>query len=522
MSGEGGDADADETGAGLATVAGGAVRVFGGRVGKLLLVFLAQLVMARVLGSDGYGGVVIAQMAIGVGSVVGALGLDSGLARKVPLHETDPERLRGVVRGGLVVGLLSGALVGAGAFLAAPVFATELFGDPDVTVLLQLAAVGVPFGVLSYIGGAVARGAGSTAVRVGVRQLLNPVLNLLLVVAFLLAGYGAAGAAAGVVGAIVIGSLVALFLALRALPVSLRGPSVPMSRELFVFSLPLLMTSSVEFVLVHTDTFLIGVFRGPSAVGIYNAAFKIRQFGMVFFYPATFLLPTVLTRFDSEDRTQAAARIYQVTTKWLVLLSGPVVLVLLLFPEVVLGLTFGPDYLGARTALQVLLVSVMVTVLLSANGSALVALGHNRINAVVNAGTAVTNVGLNLLLIPRFGILGAAVATSTAFVARDVAYSVALYRREGLQPFSGAMARPFLLAVVVAVGGQFLVGQFGRPTLLSVLGVGAVYLVVYVPGAVALGALEPEDERLLDRIEERGGVDLAPLRQRLERLRRFG
>lgn len=517
------DQPTDDAGeSGLSVVAGGAVRVFGGRVAKLLLVFATQIAMARALDTAEYGGVVIAQMAIGVGSIVAALGLETGLARQIPLYETAAEKTRGVVRAGLAIGLLSGASVGALVFLTAPTVATRLFDDPSVTPLLQLAALAIPFGVVSHVAAAVARGAGSTAVRVVVRQLLNPAVNLLLVVGVLLAGYGAAGATAGVVASIVVGTAIALWLALRALPISLRGPTVPMGWELVVFSLPLLLASSVEFLISNTDTFLVGVYLGSGAVGVYDVAFRLRQFGLFFFFPVTFLLPTVLTRLDRDDERAALRRTYQVATKWLVLLSTPPVLLFFLFPGVAIEAAFGAAYRGGAPALRVLLVPVMVTVLLSANGAALVALGHNRINAVVNGGTAVLNVALNVALIPPFGIVGAALASAASFVARDVAYTVVLYRREGVQPFSAALLRPLAASLALAAGGYLVFLRLVTPTVLSVAVAGVAYLVVYAPLVVVLGAIEPEDERLLDRLEGQVDVDLAPLRAGLRRLRRVG
>lgn len=510
-------ADGDD---GIFTVGGGAIRVFGGRLVKLLLGVLSQIVMARLLGPTGYGGVVIAQVVIGVGALVATLGLDSGLTRFVPYHEDDPSKARGVVRAGLGVGLATGVVVGVAMFVAAPTVAVRVFDDAALTPLLRIAAVAVPFGVMSQVGGAVARGSGSTSVRVLVRQLLNPFLGLVLVTALLLAGFGAVGATVSVAATIATGSAVALWLAVRAFPYSLRGDAVPMRREVLAFSLPLLLSSGLEFLIVNTDTLLIGAFLASDAVGWYNVAFRLRGMGLLFYYPVAFLLPTVITRLDTAGDREALGRTYKVASKWMTLSTLPVFLLLFLFPGVVVGTVFGEQYLQATTALQVFAVSILATALFSANGEALVALGYNRTNLYVNAGAAATNLLLNVLLIPWLGILGAALASTVAFVGRNLVFSSILYWSEDVQPFSAAMLRPLVATLAAAGAGYAAFTRLVPVTTVTVVAVGVVFLACYLPWLVAVGAVEPEDERFLERVSEQVDADLSPLRRAFARLTR--
>lgn len=497
---------------GFETVVGGAVQLFGGRVFKLVVTFAVQVLLARTLGAADYGTVVIAQMVLGIGGLVALAGLDQGLTRNVPHYGDDEPRARGVARAGLVIAFVSGLVVGGALVLAAPVVANRVFQTPTVTPLVRLAGLAIPFHLLSQVGVSLSRGAGDARAQFVVGQLLNPVLSLLFMGGLVLAGFGAVGAMVGLLLTIALGMVVALYIGIQALPFSLTGPSVPMYRSLFAFSLPLLFAAGMDFLISNTDTFLLVVLADPSDVGIYNVVYRIRQAGMFFFYPITYLLPPLLTRYWREDEHDTGTRLYQVASKWMVLLTTPVFLLFFLFPATVVRLSFGVDYLPGTAALRVLMVPVMVTVLLSANGAALVALGYNRVNLYVNTAVAGVNLVLNVLLIPRFGITGAAVASATALVARDVVYTALLYRWEGLQPFSAAMVRPYLGGVALAAVGYLGFVTVTTATPLRVVGVGLLYLAVYVPLVVALGAVEPEDERLLDRLEERAGVDLDPLR----------
>jgi len=477
--------------------------------------------MARILGTTDYGGFVLATMVAGVGALIAKAGLPAGLTRKVPYYEDDPEVARGVVKSGLQLGVLTGVVIGVIVFLMAPILAIRVFDDPSITLLLRVGAIGIPFGVLMWIGVSIAKGARDAKPHVVVRQILSPLSRMIFIGGLVLAGFEALGAITGSVLAKGVAMLAALFLVRRALPFSLFGPTVRKHRELLTFSLPLMFASSMGYIVSQADTILVGVFLTSSDVGIYNVAFNLQDVGRFFFYPITFLLPPVLTRLTKQDEWAEARRTYKTASKWLVLLTTPVFLLVFLFPEVVIGVTFGRQYVPGSMALWILMLPVMVTVLLSANGAALIALGHNRINLYVNAGVAVLNIVLNIILIPILGIVGAAAASAASFIARDVSYTILLYRWEGLQPFSSSMLRPYLITLCLAGAGYIAFVNIVQITFLSVLTIGIVFLILYAPLLIITGALDPEDEELLSLLEEQIGTEFELVRSVVTRLQNY-
>lgn len=503
---------------GIATVASGASLVFAGRVVKLVVALAVQVVLARVLGAPDYGAVVLAQMVLGIGGIVAMAGLDDGVLRKLPYHEDTPSAARGVVRDAVGIATVMSLLVAAGVFATAPFFATRVFSDPSTEVLIRLAAVALPFSILGRLGVAISRASRDAKTHVVVRQILDPISQFVLVGGLVVAGYGAVGALVGVVASQVLAFVVSGWLALHSLQVPIRGDTRRMARPLLAFSLPLLFAGSMEFVIVHTDTFLIGTFRASSDVGIYNVAYQIRQVGLLFFYPITFLLPPVLTRLTSSDDRQQAHRTYTVASKWLVLATTPIVLVMFTFPETAIAIPFGVQYTGGATALRLLLIPVVVTVLLSANDSALIALGHSRIHLYGNSSAVVMNLVLNLALIPPFGIVGAAAASAATFVFRNLVYSTALYRWEDFQPFSVAMLRPFLGVLLVWTGGYLLAASTWTLSLDGTVAFCLLFLLAYPFLLVAFGAVEPEDTEVLSQFERRFDVDLSLVHSTIERL----
>jgi O-antigen/teichoic acid export membrane protein len=487
--------------------------VFGGRIIKLGLGFVIQIVMARLLGVDSYGTVILATMVVGVSTLLAEVGLKSGILRKLAHYEDEPENARGIVKAGFQIGLGTGVLASVLLFAAAPLIARQVFENPSLVPVLRVAALGVPFTVLMEIAVSTARGIRDAKTHVIINQILSTTLSAVFVAALLVAGLGAVGAVLGRVLSFALSAGAAAVLAYRALPFDIRGRATRKHSELFLFSLPLLLARGSEWLLAQTDTFLIGTFLSAGSVGLYNVVFRLQSLGMVFFYPVTFLLPPVLTRLMKADDEQAAAETYQVATKWMTLLTLPLFLLVFMFPKVVIGVPFGSAYVKGATALRILIIPIIVTTFLGANGAALLALGHNRINMYVTGGTAVLNVLLNLALIPQFGIVGAAVATTTSRLGRDFVYTGLLYRWYSIHSLSWSMLRPLAGAAVLVPAGYVGFTTLFEPSMISVTVVGILFLCIYLPLTIALGGIQQADIDVFERLESSAGVDLTRVRQ---------
>jgi O-antigen/teichoic acid export membrane protein len=108
-----------------------------------------------------------------------------------------------------------------------------------------------------------------------------------------------------------------------------------------------------------------------------------------------------------------------VTSAGITAVTVPVSLGLVVLGTTVLG-WFGEEFTGGALALQVLLVGQVVNALCGSVGTVLLMIGRERELGIVSAASAVLNVVLNLVLIPRLGIVGAALASSASLVLFNV------------------------------------------------------------------------------------------------------
>ncbi|HDN68177.1 MAG TPA: flippase, partial [Methanomicrobia archaeon] len=132
---------------------------------------------------------------------------------------------------------------------------------------------------------------------------------------------------------------------------------------------------------------------------------------------------------------------------------------------------------------------------------------------------AVTNLSLNALLIPVFGIVGAAVATAISLAALTLLKSVQIYRIHKIHPFATNYLKPVviycvLVSVVYAVVNIFWSDRvtFGILIVLSFL-----FLVMYGLSILITKSFEREDEIILEEVERILGVDASRIKSMLRR-----
>lgn len=180
-------------------------------------------------------------------------------------------------------------------------------------------------------------------------------------------------------------------------------------------STTMMITPVFYFVLSETDILCLGFFSSPSDVGVYNVARRLAEL-MQFAYVSvnTLLLPRIAAAHGARDRERMQAIVD--TMNMVVLVPAGCVLVALVgFGPEILSL-FGQSFVGGYVVVLMLVVPRFTDLLLGPASEVLMMSGEQAHVARVNIVAGVTNLGLNLLLVPVWGAVGAATATAITMV----------------------------------------------------------------------------------------------------------
>jgi O-antigen/teichoic acid export membrane protein len=161
---------------------------------------------------------------------------------------------------------------------------------------------------------------------------------------------------------------------------------------------------------------------------------------------------------------------------------------------------YGPAFQRAAGVVVVLTCAQAVSGCLGLTGWTLVVAGRSRVMLLANLGGAIVNVTLNLILVPRLGLLGAAVASLVTVTLFQLGLIAATWGVERVHPFQRAQLKP-LVAAGVAFAAQAVLPH-PHATAARVAAVILCVVSVYAAALVALG-LSDEERRALARLRER-------------------
>lgn len=205
-------------------------------------------------------------------------------------------------------------------------------------------------------------------------------------------------------------ALMILISFLKRKKVSFRNNRVKYLMPILKDSYPMFLTSSMFFLLGNVDSFMIGYFNNEYQVGLYNAAVRL-SFAITFVLAAIngFVAPKISKYFHEKDFKNLKKMYYQsLKIIWIVVI--PIVLVLYAFPSFFLGL-FGEEFEQAKTTLIILNTSYLTNALFGPNGTILNMTNNHKNTMYIMLFAFIINIIGNIILIPLFGIEGAAIAT---------------------------------------------------------------------------------------------------------------
>lgn len=471
--------------------AGSAIILVGVALGSILE-YGVKVLLARILGPDSYGVFVQGLAVVQVVAVVAVVGLHRSLPRFLSYYagRDEEERQSDAVVTAFVVAAVGGAagtavMAGTAADIAA------LFREPLLGDVLTLMAMAVLPLSLFYVGVGTLRGLQDARHKVLVADVLLPVVEIGLILAAARYGFGLSGMVVAYIGAVAVAAL-ATFLAVRRLDGSLFRSRTLMPRQLLLFSWPLIIVSVMTVVNKWIDVLMLGWLVESAQVGVYEVALAVSGLMLVFLSSVNYMFMPVISELTGAVDRGRIREVYGTVARWLILLTLPLVVGFLLFPAQVLTLLFGAEYVGGTVALRILTLGYFYWVAVGPAGMVLIALDMTERFMVAMVALGVVDVVLNLLLIPRYGLAGAAVAMTAGMV---VANTILLaYVRGALDgiPHTVGSLRPFL-AMLPAAAGAAAVTVAVAPGPLGSVVLGAALTATYLLIARRVGAVTADD-----------------------------
>ncbi len=506
-------ASSSEVRDGLSTVTLGTIFLIVATFLFVFLTFLSRVLIVRSIGAD-WGAFSFGYTAAGILAAVGSLGLTLAIPRSLPYSTSEAER-RTIVRTGFVLGSAGAGVATVALGLSAPSIGAAL-RSPSIGFGLEFFAVAMGCGIVANLIAAVFQGFSDVAPNAIFVQILTPAVFLGLLVGSIAVPphritYTASLLAYALAAVLTTAALVVY--AVRRLPRYLpAGPGAAGARDrLLRFTAPLFVVGAMVTLLGSGDTLVLGVYRGATAVGTYTASLTLARLVQVGINAAAYIFLPVASRFVRRGDSVGVRLTYATVTKWLVVFSMPLFFLFFLLPGESLGFVYGPAYATTVLPLQITVVGAFATTILGPSSVAQVAYGYTRLLAynAVAAGTA--DVVIALVLVPRMGYGGAAIAWAAAAVLYAALSLAEVAASDGIHPFRRDFVVP-LAVTGIPVAVVFVVLRPAVPWW-ALPPLGLVLAGLFVLVVIATRSIDEGDRLLLDAVERMIGRPLPLVRR---------
>jgi O-antigen/teichoic acid export membrane protein len=393
------------------------------------LSFVLSVLLARMLGSRGYGLYALAFAWATFLMIPAILGLDRFLVRGIAVYEVNEEwsLMKGLLRRTNQLVLLSASTIAGCGAVAGMLWLSGSFRGPFCVAMLL-----IPLTTLTLLRQGAMQAIGRVVTGQFPEYLIRPLLIIVGVTALALAGPTALTPAsalgmnvAGVAVAFVVGAL----LLRRALPPVLRSVAPEfITSEWLRASLPMMLVTGVWAANSYAAILVVGAIDGPRQAGIYTVAQKGAELIVVLLVAINMPLAPVIAKLHARNDRHGLEHTTERMARATLLVSAPIAAAFIVAPHLYLGI-FGVGFRSGGSALVILALGQVINAAAGPAGNVLIMSGHERAAAQGVGAGLVANVVLAVILVPPLGITGGAIAFASSLTLWNVALVVLARRR---------------------------------------------------------------------------------------------
>lgn len=409
-----------------------------------LLVLILQVILARLMGAAQFGIFVYVNTFLNLLVLPAMLGWNVALLRFLPIYSATEQwgLFRGVARRSFHITLAGCCIVGAAMSLVIWLLHNRV--SPDLQLAFWIGCISLPAMGLQRLSHTMLR-ASRMVVQADLPMLVFRPLFVALFAVVAWASLARPPSAATVTALQLLAVLVSYGISelwLRAkIPPPARGAAPEYrTREWMVTALPMLWVSSAQLFFDRTNVILLGMFTDVETAGIFSVASNLPRLISYGLQGVLASAPPLIAELHSQGRRRELQRALNVTALIIISFAVPIFIVIILGGSWFLEM-FGHEFTRSYPALCVMAIGVLVDALAGPVNAVLMMTGHERDSAYFMTGAAVLNVTLNVLFIPRWGMVGAASASAISLTVWNLCLVVVVKHRLGLRTtFFGARA----------------------------------------------------------------------------------
>jgi O-antigen/teichoic acid export membrane protein len=503
----------------LKQIARGAMILFIGTFMLFAVRLIFRIFAARYLGAYNYGILTLGMMVLNVGMLISMMGMREGVVRYIAYYREKKNfaKVKGTYLAAIKFGGTLGIILSSLAIISAKYIAKYIFHNPELTPILIIFALMIPiYTVFNITINALL--AFKKAEYNVVSAVSKESLNLILVLFLIFIGGTLLQFSLVYLLAVSFGMILSiLFLEIKTFPmIRSKLKAVYEYKKLLRFSYPLFFSGIFITIMLWTDTFFLGYFKDEVAVGIYNVALPLAASLGIFLIAFSYIFYPIMSELYANNRIAELATSYSTIIRWIFMLSLPVILIVVAFPKVILNLLFGASFVAGSTALIILTLAYFGDIIIGPARQVLMTFKKTKTIFKVNMIAAAVNVALNIILIPDYGINGAALATGVSLVIREITF-LHLARRLVHFQYKIKYYLKCLFAGAISISIVYYITR-GTQNIMLLTAMLVAYGIMYISLLIVTKSFSKEDIMIVQAFETKLGLDKNPISNLLNRV----
>ena len=415
-----------------------------------------RVIVARV-GAEEYGMLSLVLAIFQFLVPISALGLSFAVERYVSFYVGKDDRVgaKSTIVNSLRVSFASSIIFAFILYFSSEFIAISVFSEPEMVPILKIFSVFLPILVLSRLLTPMFRIYNRLDLSTGIKSILEPSLKLLLSILLIYLGYGIFGVSFAYLFAIA-ASFVFMFYFSRKYCFDFLDKTIPIRNnlsELLHYSMPLIISGFAGFILMETDTLMLGYFKDMAQVGIYNVAYPTASLLLIIPSGLLVVFMAITTKYLAKNKLEEIRDTYRFVTKWIFVLNFFIYMVMFTYSDKLILFLFGEEYILAGPVLKILVTGIFLKSLLGTSAfSILNMFKKTKTTMSVVIITAILNIILNYNLIPLYGMIGAAASTLVSMLIYISLLQYFTLKQINIVPFSKDMVLSAVCSIILFYG----------------------------------------------------------------------
>jgi O-antigen/teichoic acid export membrane protein len=492
--------------------------VFIGLFLSKVFTYLYRIIMARYFGPEIYGVFSLAIMIFGIFVSFSLLGLSEGLSRYIPFYrgKNKKKEISYVFHFASYLSLFSSIFFGIVLYLSSKYISINLFHSEELIIFLRIFSFLIPINVLANLFLVSIKSFEKIKIYSFSVNFLPSFFKVIFLILLLHFGFKTDSVPFSYFAGIFIMFLFSFFYCKYKLSsLFINSEIIPKDKkiiklDLLKYSIPLMFYGFISMIFYWADSFFIGYYKTPFEVGIYNASIPIAL--LLIFVPELFtqLFFPLINKEYSKKNLLLIKELSKQVGKWIFLINLPLFLLMFLFPEFILNILFGAEYLQAQTALKILIFGQLFFSVSLISLHLVLMKGKSNVILLDIFLISILNIFLNYLLVPMesiffidnsLGMNGAAISTTISIIFLNFLFIFQSKKYLSIIPLRKKMIN-ISVSAIIPLFFLILIKRFIQESLISFVTLSLFFLLVYLLLLFLLKGLDKNDLMIIKTIKK--------------------